>query len=223
MNPGFARASQDHYSVADSAQRWRSPDASQSPGPSALLAEISTLVYHIRSQIMQRVASILVIAIAGTFITSLSIAQDEAAAPTTPAEAFIQQLDTDGDGKVSLDEALAPQKPRFTETDGDGDGFISKEEASTAFNNQVPAEMLEAMKERGMPDPGETFVKNLDKDGDGKVSPAEFEQPTVDSFKRMDADSDGFATKDEAMAFFEEMQRQMQEQMQQMQQQQEQQ
>ncbi|MBK1620373.1 EF-hand domain-containing protein [Lamprobacter modestohalophilus] len=172
---------------------------------------------------MQRAASILAIAIAGTFVTSLSVAQDDAPAPTKPADAFIQQLDTDGDGKVSLEEALAPQKPRFTETDTDGDGFISMEEASTAFNNQVPAEMLEAMKERGMPDPGETFVKNLDKDGDGKVSPAEFEQPTVESFERMDADSDGFATNEEATAFFEEMQRQMQEQMQKMQQMQQQQ
>jgi len=191
--------------------------------PSTPLAENSTLVYHLRSQIMQRVASMLAVAIAGTFATSLSLAQEAPAAPTTPADAFIQQLDTDGDGKVSLEEALAPQKPRFSETDTDGDGFVSVEEASTAFSNQVPAEMLEAMKERGMPDPGESFVKNLDKDGDGKISPAEFEQPTVESFKRMDADGDGFATKQEATLFFEEMQRQMQEQMQQMQQMQQQQ
>ena len=80
--------------------------------------------------------------------------------------------------------------------------------------------MLEAMKERGMPDPGETFVKNLDQDDDGQIDASEFEQPTVESFQRMDADSDGFATKEEATAFFDEMQRQMQEQMQKMQQQQ---
>lgn len=169
---------------------------------------------------MQRASSILAIAIAGTLAAGLSVAQEAAPTPKKPADAFIEQLDTDGDGKVSLEEALAPQKPRFSETDADGDGFVSEEEASTAFSNQVPAEMLEAMKERGMPDPGQTFVKNLDKDGDGKISPAEFEQPTVDSFERMDADSDGFATNEEATAFFEEMQRQMQEQMQKMQQQQ---
>ncbi len=169
---------------------------------------------------MQRATSILAIAIAGTFATGLALAQEAPPAGTTPAEAFIQQLDTDGDGKVSLDEALAPQKTRFTETDADGDGFVSSEEASAAFNSQVPAEMLETMKERGMPDPGETFVNNLDKDGDGKISPDEFEQPTVESFQRMDSDGDGLATQEEAGEFFDEMQRQLQQQMQQMQQQQ---
>ncbi|MFP4062174.1 MAG: EF-hand domain-containing protein [Halochromatium sp.] len=169
---------------------------------------------------MQRATSILALAIAGTFAASSALAQEDAPAEPKPAEAFIQQLDTDGDGKVSLDEALAPQKPRFAETDADGDGFISVEEAGEAFNAQVPAEMLEAMKERGMPDPGETFVKNLDQNDDGKVDASEFERPTVESFQRMDADDDGFATKEEATAFFDEMQREMQEQMQKMQQQQ---
>jgi hypothetical protein len=80
--------------------------------------------------------------------------------------------------------------------------------------------MLEAMKERGMPDPGETFVNNLDKNGDGKVDKTEFQQPTVDAFQRMDTDGDGFATKEEAAAYFEQMRQQMQEQMRRMQEQQ---
>jgi Ca2+-binding EF-hand superfamily protein len=173
---------------------------------------------------MQRVKILLAVAIAGTLASGLSLAQDAAAPPATaPADAFIQQLDTNGDGSVSLEEALTPQKSRFSETDSNGDGFVVVEEATTAFNAQVPAEMLEAMKERGMPDPGETFVKNLDQDGDGKISPAEFEAPTVESFNRMDSNSDGLASRDEAAAFFEDLQRQMQEQMQKMQQMQEQQ
>jgi Ca2+-binding EF-hand superfamily protein len=172
---------------------------------------------------MQRAASILAAAVAASLFTTSAIAQDEPAAASSPADAFIQQLDTDGDGKVSLDEALAPQKTRFSETDTDGDGFVSSEEASAAFKAQVPAEMLEAMKERGMPDPGETFVKNLDQNGDGKIDLDEFSRPTVESFNRMDSDGDGFATKEEATAFFEEMQKQMQQQMQQMQQMQQQQ
>lgn len=73
-----------------------------------------------------------------------------------------------------------------------------------------------------MPDPGESFVNNLDKDGDGSVSAQEFEQPTVESFGRMDADGDGLATKEEAAAYFADMKQQIQQKMEQMQQMQEQ-
>lgn len=142
--------------------------------------------------------------------------------PLAPAEAFMKQLDADGDGKVSQAEALTPQAARMKEVDANGDGFVSGEEASTSFKAQVPAEMLAEMQKRGMPDPGETFVKNLDKDGDGKVSPTEFQQPTVDAFTRMDANADGAATQEEAAAYFAQMQQKMEEQMRKMQEHQEQ-
>jgi len=169
---------------------------------------------------MQRAYPILIAALVGGLASSLVMAQDPQPATASPADAFVGQLDSDGDGKISLDEAVAPQKARFSETDANGDGMLSAEEAGTAFKAQVPPEMIEAMEERGMPDPGETFVKNLDQNEDGQVDPSEFEQPTEASFKQMDTDGDGFATKDEATVFFDEMQRQMQEQMQRMQEQQ---
>lgn len=154
--------------------------------------------------------------------TGSALAQPPAPAPAdappmSPADAFMQQLDKDGDGKVSQAEALAPQSERFKAVDADGDGFLTAAEAGASFKAQVPAEMLEEMQKRGMPDPGETFVKNLDKDGDGKVNPAEFQQPTQDSFTRLDADADGFATREEAAAYFTQMQQKMEEQMRQMQ------
>jgi Ca2+-binding EF-hand superfamily protein len=154
--------------------------------------------------------------------TALAQAPEGQQEQTDPSAAFVQQLDTDGDGKVSLDEALAPQGPRFAEADRDSDGAITAAEAGESFKEQVPPEMLEAMKERGMPDPGETFVKNLDKNNDGKVDQSEFQQPTVEAFKRMDTDGDGFASKEEAAAYFEQMKQQMQEQMRRMQEQQQQ-
>lgn len=168
---------------------------------------------------MHKASPILAAAIAATF-AGAAMAQPDQSAAGSPADAFIEQLDNDGDGKISLEEALAPQKSRFDESDTDGDGFITPDEASTAFNDQVPPEMLEAMKERGMPNPGETFVKNLDTNEDGKVDRDEFEQPTVESFERMDRNDDDLASSEEADAFFQEMKREMQEQMQRMQQQQ---
>lgn len=73
-----------------------------------------------------------------------------------------------------------------------------------------------------MPDPGKTFVDNLDKNDDGKVDLDEFEQPTRESFSAMDTSGDGNADMEEATTYFEEMRAKMQERMQQMQQQMEQ-
>ena len=152
----------------------------------------------------ERALSLTLAALFGAAIVSAAAAAEPPAGqqPANPAEAFIQQHDTDGDGKVSQAEALAPKDARFKELDSDGDGFITADEFRRAFEAEVPAETRQKMKERGMSDPSETFIKELDKDGDGKVSLIEASQPSVEGFKQMDADGDGFATRDEVDAFF---------------------
>lgn len=164
--------------------------------------------------------SLLMPALASLLLATGALAQEPPAdAPKSPTEAFMKELDKNGDGQVSLDEVKAPQQQRFKETDANGDGSISTDEASDAFAKQVPPEMMEEMKKRGMPDPGDTFISNLDKDGDSQVSEEEFLQPAIDSFNRMDSNDDGVATAEEATAFFDEMQQEMQKRMEEMQQQ----
>jgi Ca2+-binding EF-hand superfamily protein len=170
---------------------------------------------------MQRVIHLAVFTLCGGLAAGTAFAQEPAEGfqAGEAAKAFLEKLDTDGSGGVSIEEATAPQREQFKTNDKDGDGFITAEEAKAAFAEQVPPEMLEAMQERGMPDPGSTFVDNLDKNDDGKVDLAEFEQPTKDSFATMDANGDGVADEAEATAFFEEMRTKMQARMQEMQEQ----
>lgn len=133
----------------------------------------------------------------------------------SPAELFIKQHDTDGDGKVSAAEAVSPKAGGFKETDTDGDGYISVEELRVSFESRVPPEAQKKLKEQGLPDPAEAILKKLDKNGDGKVDEDEFKQPTVEAFERMDTNSDGFVALDELEAFFGQMRErilQMQEQ-----------
>lgn len=86
--------------------------------------------------------------------------------------------------------------------DTNGDGFITADEFRQAFEAQVPAEVRQKMKERGMPDPGEGFLEDLDRNGDAKVDLAESQRETVEGFKELDADGDGYAALEEADAFF---------------------
>ena len=53
-----------------------------------------------------------------------------------------EKIDTNADGKISLDEHLASAKERFTKMDQDKDGFVTKEEAQELKKN-----MREKMKE----------------------------------------------------------------------------
>ncbi|MGB5834957.1 MAG: EF-hand domain-containing protein [Thiohalocapsa sp.] len=172
---------------------------------------------------MHRINPIALVALCSVVAASLAMSQEDASPDQagTPADAFMQELDKNADGKVSLDEAKGPQKEQFEKMDTDGSGSISADEASAAFKDKVPPEMLEAMQERGMPDPGETFVNNLDSNKDGSVDHEEFQQPSTKSFAQMDKDGDGGATAEEAAEYFDQLRDKMKQQMQQMQQMQE--
>lgn len=167
-------------------------------------------------QKLNTIASPLFAALVGLGFGQAALAQD-AGPNSTPSQAFMMELDADGDGRVTLMEARVPQVQEFEQMDQNGDGMISPEEAGAAFAAQVPPEMLEALKERGMIDPGANFVQNLDENGDGMISADEFGRPTESSFAAMDADGDGAATAEEAAAYFAQLRARMQEQMQMMQ------
>ncbi|MBN8787333.1 MAG: EF-hand domain-containing protein [Terrimonas sp.] len=66
------------------------------------------------------------------FTAVSSYAQEKQEPPKRDPEALFKKLDTDGDGKISKDEADKAEhkmiKDHFSEIDTNADGYISKEE-----------------------------------------------------------------------------------------------
>ena len=101
-----------------------------------------------------------------------------------------KELDTNGDGRVSLDEIMAYATKKsldlrgfaIKDVDTDGDGMLTQQE-------------LKAAGIKGLEGMGTINLKDLDKNGDGYVSREELEayirQRYAREFHRADADGDG--------------------------------
>ncbi len=100
----------------------------------------------------------------------------------TGKRGFIQRFDQDGDGKVSMDEFTGPDQ-KFTRMDQDQDGYISQSETP----KRPPKHRQK----------GKNFIRDFDKNNDGKVSQDEFPGPD-EHFTKFDEDQDGYLSEDEA-------------------------
>ncbi|MGC4095059.1 MAG: EF-hand domain-containing protein [Polyangiaceae bacterium] len=88
------------------------------------------------------------------------------------------KMDTNGDGKVTLDEMRAGAKERFTQLDTDKNGVLSQAEISKAPH-------------------GGRMIEHADANKDGQVTAAE-SQAAVDAFfKKLDKNNDGVLTAEE--------------------------
>lgn len=99
--------------------------------------------------------------------------------------AMWDELDADGDGRVTLGEMTEHQRAMFAEADADGDGAISKEEMKTHFQKRH----------------GGMRAKRLgDANGDGVVTRAEYDLRAAEHFDELDADHDGVISEEESAA-----------------------
>lgn len=111
------------------------------------------------------------------------------------------ELDTDGNGELTLEEMLAHREARFAEADTDGDGNLSRDELIAAAMGRVEdsidrrmerfddnedgmlsANEMDDMRPRG-PGPERLFSR-MDEDGDGVVSAEEFETAAANMMQR---------------------------------------
>lgn len=99
-----------------------------------------------------------------------------------------KDADKDGDGKVTKDEFPGPPE-RFAALDRNQDGGVTADEVEEAIKEGMNGEGGRAKR----------MFQRFDKDGDGKVSRAEFPGGD-DAFKVMDKDGDGFVSAEEVAA-----------------------
>lgn len=97
----------------------------------------------------------------------------------------LRDLDADGDGAITREEADAPRLEHFASIDSDGDGVLTLAE-------------MEAAHERRMAERRAERFARMDADGDGTVSLDEFSGPRSDRrFGRADANDDGVISAEE--------------------------
>lgn len=107
-----------------------------------------------------------------------------------------KQMDSDGDGAVSSAEHAAGAQKMFTAMDTNQDGYVSAAE----MDAQWAAKAGKDAKMSGMKMSAADKIKEVDTDGDGRLSAAEHAAGSQQMFARMDANSDGKITEAEMQA-----------------------
>lgn len=148
--------------------------------------------------------------IAVTGAVSPSLAARQKPTPEQRAEWMIKRLDTDKDGKVSLDEVKARTEIAFKSFDADGNGQVTRDEMKAkrqAFRaarkewresgktEEARAEFREKMKDirpAMMPGMRPKAFHRIDTDKNGSLSLAEVIEQAGKMFKRRDTNGDGY-------------------------------
>ena len=104
-------------------------------------------------------------------------------------EHMLQKMDSNGDGRISLDEYLGAATARFQAIDAQNNGSIDAAEIAAS-----PAAAARIDRR------AEAVVRRLDTAGNGYVTPDEFVVAAQDRFARLDANHDGRLTPDELAA-----------------------
>lgn len=132
------------------------------------------------------------ICVAALLLSSTKSMAEESDAQT-PVE--FTAIDADRNGVLSLDEMQsgAPRlATRFSELDKNGDGLVSLQE----ITQSIDRDGVETVQNATLP------FNAADADGDGRLSLVEASQGTQQiaaAFARLDADGDGFVTREEIL------------------------
>ena len=113
-------------------------------------------------------------------------------------ETQFQEMDSNGDGKISPDEHAAGASRMFAKMDANGDGKVTAAEMTSAHQKMVGKKA-----EKGELTSAEK-IKKFDTNGDGVLTADEHAAAARTMFEKMDTDHDGYLTKAELKAGHEQ-------------------
>ena len=114
--------------------------------------------------------------------------QAEAAVRPDPFDQLLRMLDTDRDGRISMDEHARGARDMFRRMDRDGDGTVTVEEMDAVRSGLDDAEGESRQR-----------LREVDLDGNGSLSAEEHLDATRIVFDASDTDKDGMLERDEAV------------------------
>lgn len=126
------------------------------------------------------------------FAAALSLA----AQPALSEDDFLASLDLDGDGVVTVEEAVAARNARFEDVDRNADGFIDASEFDAllqATRTRYASLGQNYHAQNASPGRIDAFTF-ADSDADGLVSPEEYDRSSARFARSLDRNGDGVIT-----------------------------
>jgi Ca2+-binding EF-hand superfamily protein len=136
----------------------------------------------------------LALAAAGGFALPSIVSADNEKGSADNNEGRFESMDTNDDGKISIDEHGAAATKMFNTMDANKDGRVTASEMEAAHKEitgkkAMKGEMTAAEK-----------IRVIDSDGDGVLTEEEYLAGAKSMFEKMDTNQDGFLSKAEVKA-----------------------
>lgn len=128
---------------------------------------------------------------AGLGLAALMLAAASGATANPQAKNFIKNFDANGDGEITMAEAEGHREQIFSVLDRDRDNSLSREELVRRIRMVEQVLSENEIDKTASSDSIDSLIAQYDKDKDGAISLAEYNNGIKGWFKRKDRNGDG--------------------------------